>query len=121
MITVQEEEGVRHLIPFKTDWQIKDTTGIHETVVARIRRMLDLVSRLPKSTVKKIQKLLLLRIPIEAIELRIRVHRDSILAVRGYYYLHNRRIQDGCSCPTCGRTELERIKEIMEAMNGEKD
>lgn len=120
MITVQQEESIRRLIPFETDWEIWKETGFPRYMITYIRKMVDICDNLSESQKKEVQELLLLKIPVDAIELKTRIHRDKILAIRRYYYLQNRKIEDGCRCPTCGRTDLEHIKEIMEKINGKK-
>ncbi len=118
MITIKQEELIRSLISTMTDYEISNKLGVSRKLVASIRKMMNVqATGVSLKDTKRIQELLLLRVPISAIELKTKIHKDKISAIRRYYYLQHREVLDTCKCPTCGRTDIECIKQIMEKIN----
>lgn len=96
MIPIETEKKIRELL--KADLGNREiarqTKVCHETV-ATIRKMLWLIKQISKKQQKDIKELLKIGLPVGSIEMKLRIPRGIILAVRRYCYLH-------MQCPTCG-------------------
>lgn len=89
MIFLGTEKLIRKLLGLGLpDRDIAQRTGISHGTVGTIRQMCDLVDGLPRKQKKDIVNLLKAGLSVGSIEMRLRIPKGTILAVRRYYFLY---------------------------------
>ena len=110
MISAIDEKAVRSLIASgASDFIIELETGVSHQTIGRIRKNDTLLSRISEEKKREVFELLMCRVPIHAIEIRTKVPKSLVIAIRRLC----------CKCPTCGQAIIKKFdnKKTLEKIN----
>ena len=113
MITIEQEEKVRELIKVGrwSDNKIAEKTGVSRHAVEWVKKTLKSMAGISEADKASVKEMLITGFPLQAIEVRARVSREKIVAIRRYYYLCKRKLGwRGGKCPTCGSIIGEKLR-----------
>jgi len=116
MLDIEKEKTIRALLRTgMTGREIARQVGVSHFAVDDIRRAARAAKSIPAPLRKEIRNMLFAGLPAGAIEMRLRIPRSEISAVRRYYYLQRRQCVSGGprKCPACGSMVFPRCDNVL--------